>query len=64
MTWAEKELERLTKMMYDPCEDMTEDDYETLNYIRCTNAESDWLDTQDESEAEMDWQSWEDLQEV
>ena len=61
MTWAERELKRLSEIY---SEDWAEDDYEALTYIRCVNAESDWLDAQDESAAEMDWQSWEDLQEV
>ena len=59
MTWAERELERLSTIEHS--EDWTEDDYEAYAYIQCVNAESDWLDAQDGYEAEMDWQSWEDL---
>ena len=62
MTWAEREIQRLR--LIEHSEYWTEDDYETYAYIQCVNAESEWLDAQDESDAEMDWQSWKDLQEV
>ena len=62
MTWAERELKRLSAIEYS--EDWTEDDYEAYAYVKCVNAESEWLDAQDESDAEMDWQNWEVLQEV